>query len=700
MSSKSTQKDLELRIKELKREASMRKRAEKALQERLEFERLFSDLSAKFVNLPNQQVDKEIEEGLKLTVESLGIDRSSVAQFSPDMKTLKFTHTYAAAGVPSMPSVILNEEQPWYTEKIRQGETVVMDRISDLPDEALIDKKFLQGLKTKSNLIIPLAVGGSPLGLLGFGAIKKERAWPDELVQRLKLVGEVFANALMRQRTDMDLQERLKFERLLSDLSAKFVNLPDHQVDKEIEQGLKLIVESLGVDRSSVAQFSADMKTLQVTHTHATAGEPPMPTVILDEEQPWYAEKIRRGETFVMSRLSDLPREASFDKKLLKRLKTKSNLIIPLSVGGSPLGLLGFGATRKEKIWSDGLIQRLRLVGEVFANALMRRKTEQELHRAFTQIKELKDQLEVENIYLREEIDVRYSHEDIVGQSGAIKFVLSRAEQVARTESRAIHNLSSRKGRAMVKVNCAALPPTLVESELFGREKGAYTGASSRQLGRFEMANGATIFLDEISELPFELQAKLLRVLQEGQFERLGSPNTIKVDVRVIAATNQNISEAVRNGRFREDLFYRLNVFPISVPPLRDRLEDIPLLVWAFINEFAEAMGKSIERIPRRGMDSLMRYPWPGNVRELRNVIERAVILSKGSSLSVELPKTMNVLTSSSMTLQEVERSHIVDVLNKTGWRVSGKKGAADILGLKPTTLESRMKKLGINREK
>jgi len=317
---------------------------------------------------------------------------------------------------------------------------------------------------------------------------------------------------------------------------------------------------------------------------------------------------------------------------------------------------------------------------------------------------------------LREEMDVRYSHEEIVGQSTAIKMVLAQVEQVANTHStvlitgetgtgkellaRAIHNLSGRKKRAMVKVNCAALPPTLIESELFGREKGAYTGASTRQLGRFEMANGSTIFLDEISELPFELQAKLLRVLQEGQFERLGSSKTIKVDVRVIAATNQDMGEAVRHGRFREDLFYRLNVFPISMPPLRDRLEDIPPLVWAFVNEFGEAMGKSIERIPRRGMDSLMRYPWPGNVRELRNVIERAVILSKGSTLSVELPKTMNVLTARDMRLQEVETSHILDVLKKTGWRVSGKKGAAEILGLKPTTLESRMKKLGIKRKK
>ncbi|MEW6667169.1 MAG: sigma 54-interacting transcriptional regulator [Thermodesulfobacteriota bacterium] len=694
----------------------MQKQAEDSLQERLQFERLLSDLSARFVNLPNRKVDKEIRQGLKLIVESLGIDRSSIAQFSADMKTLRFTHTYAAAGVPPMPAVVLDEEQPWYTEKIRQGETVVMDRISDLPDEASTDRLFLQGLKTKSNLIIPLAVGGSPLGLLGFGATKRERTWPDELVQRLKLVGEVFANALMRQRTDRELQERLKFERLLSGLSARFVNLPNQQVDKEIEQGLKLIVRSLGIDRSSVAQFSPDMKTLKVTHTYAPARVPIMPPVILNDEQPWITEKIRRGETVVIERIGDLPDEAVVDKRFLLGLETKSSLIIPLAVGGSPLGLFGSGAVKRERTWPEDLVQRLKLVGEVFANALMRQRTEEELHRAFTQIKELKDRLEAENVYLREEMDVRYSHEEIVGRSRAIKSVLRQAEQVAGTDStvlimgetgtgkellaRAIHNLSSRNGRAMVKVNCAALPPTLVESELFGREKGAYTGASTRQLGRFEMADGSTIFLDEISELSLEVQAKFLRVLQEGQFERLGRPNTIKVDVRVIAATNQDLGEAVRRGRFREDLFYRLNVFPISMPPLRERLEDIPPLVWAFVHEFGKTMGKGIESIPRRSMDSLMRYPWPGNVRELRNVIERAVILSKGSTLSVELPKAMNILAPSDMRLVEVERSHILEVLNKTGWRVSGKKGAAEILGLKPTTLESRMKKLGIKRKK
>jgi transcriptional regulator with GAF, ATPase, and Fis domain len=344
-----------------------------------------------------------------------------------------------------------------------------------------------------------------------------------------------------------------------------------------------------------------------------------------------------------------------------------------------------------------------------------RKEMEAELHDSFDEIKQLKNRLEHENIYLRQEIEVNHKYKEIIGQSDAIKRVLNQVEQVAETDSsvlilgetgtgkelltRAIHDLSPRKGRPMVKVNCAALPSTLVESELFGREKGAYTGALSRQSGRFEVADGSTIFLDEISELPLELQAKLLRVLQDGQFERLGSSKTIKVDVRVIAATNRDIEKAVHEGRFREDLFYRLNVFPITVPPLRERREDIPSLIWTFVEEFGKAMGKTIERIPQKSMDLLQRYSWPGNIRELRNIIERAMIVSKGATLQIDIPNLGASQTFSRGTLEEVEKKHIIGTLESANWKVSGEKGAAKMLGLNPNTLTSRMKKLGIRRQ-
>ena len=337
-----------------------------------------------------------------------------------------------------------------------------------------------------------------------------------------------------------------------------------------------------------------------------------------------------------------------------------------------------------------------------------------QLQEQVQEIEQLKQRLERENLYLQEEIRLLVEHTEIVGQSAVMKKVLAQAEQVAQTDSivlllgetgtgkellaRSIHSTSSRKDRPLVTVNCASLPPTLIESELFGRERGAYTGALTKMVGRFEVANGSTLFLDEIGELSLDLQSKLLRVLEEGKFERLGSTKTLQVDVRIIAATNRNLPQDVKEGRFRKDLYYRLNVFPIEIPPLRERPEDIPLLVWAFVREFQKRMGKEIEGIPRNGIDALQAYSWPGNVRELRNVIERAMIVSSGKTLLVQVPKPASSEIQDTPSLEDTERRHIVSVLERTGWRVAGKSGAAEILGLNRSTLLSKMKKLGIRR--
>ena len=345
-----------------------------------------------------------------------------------------------------------------------------------------------------------------------------------------------------------------------------------------------------------------------------------------------------------------------------------------------------------------------------------RKKAEESLRGTLIEIRELKSKLREENLYLREEINLIHSHKDIVGNSEAIRTVLKQIEQVAPTDStvliqgetgtgkellaHAIHGLSARKGRLMIKVNCAALPPTLIESELFGREKGAYTGALSKQIGRFELADASTIFLDEIDALPLELQAKLLRVLENGEFERLGSPRTVKVDVRIISATNRDLAGLVSKGGFREDLYYRLNVFQIIVPPLRERREDILPLVWSFVQDFGKRMGKRIESIPQKGVETLQTYPWPGNIRELRNIIERAMIIATGPVLHVDVPKIEESKTGQLRTLEGAEKQQIIETLNTTGWRVSGKGGAAEVLGINPKTLGSRMQKLGIQREK
>ena len=334
------------------------------------------------------------------------------------------------------------------------------------------------------------------------------------------------------------------------------------------------------------------------------------------------------------------------------------------------------------------------------------------LLKSYAEIKELKDRLQAESDYLKEEIKVTRSHGEIVGSSRGIGKVLHQVEQVAPTGSpvlitgetgtgkeliaNAIHRASLRKDRVMVTVNCAALPLALVESELFGRERGAYTGALTRQAGRFELAHQSTIFLDEIGELSLDVQAKLLRVLEVGEFERLGSTSTIKVSVRLVAATNRDLAEEVRKRRFREDLFYRLNVFPIAIPPLRARSEDIPELVWTFVQHFNKRMGKKLSRVPRKTMEALRQYHWPGNVRQLRNLIEHSVIVSTGDTLRLTLPDDPFLAATRPATLADHERDHILRTLEATGWRIKGPQGAAEKLGLKPSTLYTRMKKLKI----
>jgi transcriptional regulator with GAF, ATPase, and Fis domain len=355
-----------------------------------------------------------------------------------------------------------------------------------------------------------------------------------------------------------------------------------------------------------------------------------------------------------------------------------------------------------------------------------RKRTEEALRNALAEVQRLKERVEADNVYLREELSETHRDGEIVGTSEAMRKVLKQVRQVAVTDmavlilgetgtgkelvARAIHASSARKERPLVKVNCSALPAELMESELFGHEKGAFTGAVGKRIGRFELADGGTIFLDEIGDLALSLQAKLLRVLQEGEFERVGSSKTMHVNVRVIAATNRDLSEALRQETFRSDLYYRLAVYPIQMPSLRERKEDVKLMAEAFLKETNRRLGKSFEAIPRRVLEALERYDWPGNVRELQNVIERAAVTSTGRSL--QLPDSWHpdgqikgfaqngaADSAAGNTLEGRERVHILQILDKTHWRIEGPKGAAVVLGLRPSTLRSRMRKLGIVRK-
>ena len=396
-----------------------------------------------------------------------------------------------------------------------------------------------------------------------------------------------------------------------------------------------------------------------------------------------------------------------------KEFGVQSSCVLPLTTARRRLGALCF-ACKELAAYHGSDVHFLQLVANQVAVAV-------ENALAFQEIEALKDKLAKEKAYLEEEARTEHDFGNIVGESAALRAILRKVETVASTDStvlvygetgtgkeliaRAVHDLSPRKDRTFVKLNCAAIPTGLLESELFGHERGAFTGAITQKLGRFELANQGTLFLDEVGDIPLELQPKLLRVLQEQEFERLGSTRTIRVNVRLVAATNRDLGQMVAEGRFRNDLYYRLNVFPLTLPPLRDRRDDIPRLVRHFTQRFARRMGRQIETIPSEVMNGLVQYPWPGNVRELQNVIERAVILSRGPVLHVPRtdlrsarPQPTSTDDGAPGTLADAEREHIVRVLRDTSWVLAGPKGAASRLGMKRSTLQWRMKKLGIAR--
>jgi formate hydrogenlyase transcriptional activator len=655
---------------QLRRESEQREQAEGALKDRLRFEQLLSDLSARFVNIPPEQVDSEIEQGLEQLLEFFQIDRAGLLRAAPDKATFQITHACLADGIPPVPlrEALPTALFPWAFQKlVIRHEVVSIVTLDDMPVEANIDLETYKAWHVRSHLNIPIVVAGSEDYIIAINAVRNERTWPEEYIPRLRLLGEIFANALERQHAQGVLRESEARFRQMADASPVMIWMSG------LDKGCTYLNEGwLELTGRTMEQELGD--------GWAEGVHPDDLQRCLDT----YGKAFDAREKFSM-------------EYRLRRCDGEYRWIWDI-------GVPRFGAGGR----FEGYIGSCVDITE-------RKHMEEELQARLREIEDLKRHLEEENISLREEKTLQHQHDDIVWQSEAITGILAQAEQVARTDStvlilgetgtgkellaRAIHELSARKTRALVTVNCASLPPTLIESELFGREKGAYTGALTRMAGRFEVADGSTLFLDEIAELPPEAQAKLLRVLQEGHIERLGSTKTVQVNVRVIAATNRDLAQDVQDGRFRKDLYYRLNVFPIVIPPLRERPDDIPLLVWAFVREFEKKLGKRIESIPKRVMETLQCYPWPGNARELRNVIERAMIVNSGKTLDVRLPTSAPAESPAPGSLEDVERSHILSVLAKTGWRLTGQGGAVEFLGLKRTTLQSRMKKLGIKRQ-
>jgi formate hydrogenlyase transcriptional activator len=531
--------------------------------------------------------------------------------------------------------------------------------------------------------------------------------------------------------------DQLRIQRLISDLAGRFVAVEPDAIDDLVVDSLRQIGEALQLDRAIVWSPVAGGANLVPFQYWIKPAESSAPHALDLTSIPFIASNLEARDATWFTRLEDVP--DGVDREALRRHELHSAVVVPVACPGVDEGahrILAFGSATERK-WTPAIIEELRLVSEIVAQALARKASLKALQLALDELRQLRermtvqevqerlhlrvlptarvrDQLHAENAYLRSEVQQRLGTEIIVGHSPAIHRVLEQVRQVAATDSTVLllgetgtgkeliathlHDLSARCKQVMVRVNCSAIPATLMESELFGRERGAFTGALARQIGRFELADRSTIFLDEIGDLPADVQVKLLRVLEERQVERLGSPKAIPVNVRIVAATHRNLEQRIAENTFREDLFYRLNVFPIQVPALRDRSEDIPLLVWRFVVEFAKTFGKRIESIPRENMDALQRYPWPGNIRELRNAVERAMIVSTGTELTVALPEPSRAGKKHSVIMADVEREHMRSVLESTRWRIRGAGGAAERLGLRPTTLETRMVKLGLAR--
>jgi len=491
------------------------------------------------------------------------------------------------------------------------------------------------------------------------------------------------------------------------------------EIDDVLLESLASLGEFFSADRVQLSEISKPTE-VRVTHSWSRAGSEAVPIGTMWAAMiPVALKTVLAGEIFSFSNIDELIDERfSVDRQTFLELGTQAHLSVPVDVGGEVLGVLTFGVLSGPRVWPDVQVDRLRLMAQVFGNALTRRDVERKFQASLAEVQNLKQRLLAESRYLEKEIAETGRFEEIIGECGAIQAIMRQVEQVAPTDAtililgetgtgkelvaRTVHRLSTRNHRPLVKVNCATLPSTLIESELFGHERGAFTGAVKRKIGRFEVAEKGTIFLDEIGDLPFDLQAKLLRVLQDGEFERLGSSETQSVDVRVIAATNRDLLASIEGGSFRADLFYRLRVIPIDLPPLRDRRDDIPLLAWHFVRRHQAGMNKIIRRIPSRITKAMRAYEWPGNVRELANVIERAVILTQGETLVVDEAfvhrSVHSVKEDGGADLRSVERAHIVDTLEKCGWKVKGGGNAAERLGLNPSTLRARMKKLGIQR--
>lgn len=637
------------------------------LEEHLRFENLLGLLSAKLVNIPFNEIDNEINDSMKLLAEFFNADRCHVGKLDIKENKIVVSHYYANPIVTIPPITSIGENSYSYIfHLISKGENVSFSLPDELPVEAKDDKAEFIKIGMKSLLVIPLKIDNVVEYGMSLSNITNQREWSEHTITHVQIVGNIISSVLNRK---IILEETAK-EKLWAE---------------SILQGMPQLAYVFDAE-GKMKRWSKNVETVL-----GYTSEELYDKFTLDFHVEEYKEKVFNTFKKVINE--------GTEESVESVLKTKLGKMIPHISSGRLATIDG----EKFIIGMTIDISKLKDSQNLVENHLV-------------EIEELKSQLEVENIYLKQELKKSRGFDEIIGKHETLKHTLHRTNQVAPLDTtvllegetgtgkeifaRAIHSLSDRNKKPLVIVNCASIPSNLFESELFGHEKGSFTGAISKQIGKFELADCGTLFLDEIGELPYNLQAKLLRVLQEGTFERIGGKKSIKVDVRVIAATNRILEEEVKNKMFRADLYYRLNVYPISIAPLRERVSDIPLLVEHFVDKYNKKFGKNIKSIPKKTVLQLKQYSWPGNIRELENIIERALIISTTSKLDIgQLPNMKGNNTEHELlSLQEHERKYIISILEKAYWRVDGPKGAALILDMHPETLRSRMRKLKIKR--
>ena len=688
------------------------------------FHRLAEKMMGQLVGAQGEDIDGAVDECLGQLGKYFGVDSVSLGGISKSGELMSVLHLWGQ--LPPRDTMLAANPSPGpeMVARFNRDGYLIYNGLEDL-DELPQFQEHTRQMGALAGVFWKHRDWGSWIEGMAFSSTKP-KTWPDDIVEHIGIIGEILFNALYRRRMEVDAERLRQFERNVAATTAAFVHLPAERVDAEIENTLGRICECIDADLGTLVRWT-DLEKLTMKVSHEWDADfvngPHFRGAILANEYPWLAAQLKASEPLLIHSLDDFPPEAVAERATCERIGIQSALWAPFASAQGLQGYIALSTVNRPGAWLGGVVSQLSLVGNVVASAIERQRADLELLQAYEQIRQLKDHFEAENVTLREEIKASFKEDELVGKSHALQAVIRQVELVANTDStvlllsetgagknligRLIHANSRRNNRPLVTVNCAALPAELIESELFGHEKGAFTGAINRKIGRFELADGATIFLDEIGDLPIQLQTKLLRILQDREFERLGSSTTRTVDTRVIAATNRDLAQLIEQGAFRADLYYRLSVFPIRVPTLHERRTDIPLLVWFFIAELQGPLGKTINDVSPGVMQTLTSYHWPGNVRELRNVIERAMILSPGTTLELEnafpdIHKSTYVSSPTHMqqsqNLIDVERAHIVKILEQCNWKIRGKDGAAEHLGLKRTTLQSRMKRLGIER--